>query len=545
MKANRVIVKAAKFARYKNGMAGMKITFPYNLETVNEVKQLEGRKYVPDAKPNVFWAAPLNIANVELLIKFRFQLCEEIQKFYGESKVKTEEIKPIAVKGIPHKLYPFQEKGVAFIEAKNGCALIGDEMGLGKTVQALAWLQLHPKKRPVIIVVPASLKLNWKKEANKWMPGTSVNVLQGTKPHKTKADVLIINYDILNGWEAYLKSLNPQVIIFDEIHYTKNNAAKRTKTAKRLAKGIPHVIGLSGTPIINRPVEIYNAIQMIDNSMFPNRWSFLHKYCGAKHNGFGWDFNGATNTAELHEKLTESLMIRRLKKDVLQDLPDKMYNYTPIELHNETEYRRAERDFISFVMQTKGQQAAERASGAQALVEIEVLKQLAVRGKMQHVIKWVEDFLESGEKLVLMATHKFVIDELMNHFANISVKIDGSVSTEQRQSAVEHFQNDNAIKLFIGNTKAAGVGLTLTAASNVAFVELPWSPSDVQQAEDRCHRIGQKKGVQVHFLLAADTIEEKIARLIDKKRNVVDAVLDGKDYQKESMLSELMAEYRE
>jgi SWI/SNF-related matrix-associated actin-dependent regulator 1 of chromatin subfamily A len=329
----------------------------------------------------------------------------------------------------------------------------------------------------------------------------------------------------------------------DEIHYIKNNGARRTKATKLLAKGIPHVIGLSGTPIVNRPIEAYNAIKMIDPDLFTNGWEYAHRYCGARNNGYGWDFSGATNTEELHQKLVESIMIRRKKVDVLTDLPEKLYSFVPIELDNEKEYKAAEDDFIEFVHKTKGAVAAERASNAATLAEIEGLKQLAVKGKMAECIDWIKDFIEVDGKLVVFATHKFVIDSLMEAFPNISVKIDGSVTGEERQQSVDKFQNDSNIRLFVGNIKAAGVGITLTAASNVAFIELPWTPGDLVQAEDRCHRIGQKSSVNIHYLLSSGTIEERIARLLDKKRKVLDAVLDGKETEQESLLSELMKEF--
>jgi SWI/SNF-related matrix-associated actin-dependent regulator 1 of chromatin subfamily A len=236
-------------------------------------------------------------------------------------------------------------------------------------------------------------------------------------------------------------------------------------------------------------------------------------------------------------------MIRRLKKDVLQDLPDKQYSFTPIEIDNEKEYENAERDFIAFVRATKGDKAATRASNAQALAEIEGLKQLAVKGKLKVVKTWIQDFLDDDGKLVVFAHHKFVIDSLMETFKEVAVKLDGSVSQTDRQKAIDDFQNVPSIRLFIGNIKAAGVGCTLTAASNVAFVELPWTPGDLSQAEDRCHRIGQKDSVNIHYLLSVGTIEEKIAHMLDTKRKVLASVHDGEEAVIESMLSELMNDY--
>jgi len=398
----------------------------------------------------------------------------------------------------------------------------------------------------VVIVVPASLKLNWEREARMWMSDPKVTIVKGTKPYPVNTEILVINYDILKNWAKYIiETYKPQVIIADEVHYAKNNKAARTKALKDIAKHTEHFIGLSGTPIVNRPVEFFNAIQMIDPSLFPNYWNFVKKYCDAKHNGYGWDFSGATNTTELHERLSTSIMIRRRKSEVLKELPDKIRTFVPVELTNRDEYATAERDFIKFVKIQKGVTAANKASAAEALAEIEGLKQLAIQGKMDQCIKWIEDFIESGEKLVVMATHRFVIDSLMDRFKDIAVKVDGSVSSEGRQTAVDRFQSDEDVKLFVGNIKAAGVGLTLTAASNVAFIELPWTPGDLVQAEDRCHRIGQKDTVNVYYLLAQETIEERIAGLLDDKRRVLDSVLDGERPAEGSLFSELMDKYVE
>jgi len=171
------------------------------------------------------------------------------------------------------------------------------------------------------------------------------------------------------------------------------------------------------------------------------------------------------------------------------------------------------------------------------------LKQLSVQGKLAESIDWISDFLENGEKLVVFAVHKFVIEALMQKFGKIAVKIDGSVSLSERNKAVEAFQGNDKIRLFVGNIKAAGVGLTLTASSNVVFLELPWTPGDLSQAEDRCHRIGQKDSVNIYFLLAPDTIEERLAHILDSKRKVLDAVLDGEITAQESLLTELIKGY--
>jgi len=535
-----VPIKVTSLAENKYGDRLIKISFPYNVTDLDLVRSLAGRRYNADDK---CWTVPVSTEAIESLKGWGFVIDPRLDVFLQKKKISVNDVAEIEVPGLRGQLFPFQKKGVAFIENRNGCALIADEMGTGKTVQALAYLQLHPELRPALIVVPASLKLNWKREAEYWMPDPKVEILSGTSMHKLTGEIIVINYDILADWLPTLKALESKVLIIDESHMIKSSKARRTKAVKQLAKGIPHRIGLSGTPIVNRPIEARNAINIIDSSLFPNGWDFVHRYCDAKQNRYGWDFSGASNTQELHEKLVNSIMIRRKKSDVLTDLPDKIRSFIPIELDNETDYSKAEADFVSFVRKTKGQAAADRASNAATLAEIEGLKQLAVTGKLKECINWITDFIEVDGKLVVFATHRFVIDALIEAFPGISVKIDGGVTGEDRQKAVDDFQNNSNIRLFVGNIQAAGVGITLTAASNVAFLELPWTPGALVQAEDRCHRIGQKCSVNIHYLLASGTIEEKIAALIDKKRRVLDAVLDGKETDQESLLTELMKEY--
>ncbi|MDD4353592.1 MAG: DEAD/DEAH box helicase [Candidatus Nanoarchaeia archaeon] len=536
-----MITKKASLETKLNGEKYLKITFPFTNLTLTQVRSLPDRTYHSYTEPK-FWSAPPDKQTIALLKQFGFEI--DLEEKAPEGRIKIGLLKPIEIPNTKKQLYPYQNLGVAFIEKKNGRALIADEMGLGKTAQALSWLHLHPEKRPVIIVVPASLKINWQRECEMWLKNPKVQILSGTNSNqKIIGDIFIINYDILFAWVDKLRGIIPKVIILDEIHMIKSGSTRRTKAVKKLCKNITHVIGLSGTPIVNRPIEIYNAVNIIQSDIIPNFLRFTERYCGRHFNGFGWDYNGATNTEELHDLLVSTIMIRRKKVEVLTELPDKTLSFVPMELDNLTEYTKAEKDFILWVKQTKGEEAAIRANSAAALAKIEGLKQLAVQGKLKQVISWITDFLETDEKLVLFATHKFVIDAIMQEFSTVAVKIDGSISQEGRQKAVDHFQNNNKIRLFVGNIQAAGVGISLTAASKVAFIELPWNSGSLAQASDRVHRIGQKENVMVYYLLANKTIEETIAEMLDNKLKVLDSVLDGKETDQSSLLTELMQRY--
>jgi len=534
-------MKTASLVANSKGEKRIKISFPYDTEEILKIRDIPGRTY---HKENHCWSAPLFVDTVNTLKDWNYSLCDKLQVFIQKVDEKTLAIQKIGIPGLKGTLYPFQNEGVIFLENHKGRALIADEMGLGKTIQALAYAQLHPELTPIIIVCPASLKLNWAKECKQWMEDPQIEILSGTKIHKTTKDIIIINYDILFAWVGQLRKIDAKIIILDEAHYTKTSNAKRTKATKMLAKTIPHIIALSGTPIVNKPIEIYNAVKMIDPELFPNRWHYYKYYCNAKHNGFGWDFNGASHTSELHDKLKKSLMIRRLKKDVLPDLPAKIRSFVPIEISNKYDYKEAETDFIKWIEKEKGLEAAEKAKNAEAFSKIENLKQLAVKGKMKQCINWIEDFLTSDQKLVVFATHKFVIEKLMETFPDIAVKIDGSVSSENRQKAVDDFQNKEEIKLFIGNIQAAGVGITLTASSNVVFIEFPWSPGLLNQAGDRCHRIGQKDAVNIYYLYAINTIDEKVIKMLHKKSITVDQVLNGEESDDTTTFQELINSFK-
>jgi len=429
-------------------------------------------------------------------------------------------------------LMMFQADGLQFMEATGGNCLIADQMGLGKTVEALAYLALHPEMRPAVIVCPASLKLNWQREAEAWLEtGDFVQIIEGGKKRSLYGQIVIINYDILNKWLPTLKEYNIQVVIYDESHSIKNSKAARSKAAAELASEVPHRILLTGTPVLNRPAELWNQLAIIDPGQYrSNRFFQWHKrYADAKQLHFGrktvWDFTGASNLEELAASL-KTIMIRRTKAEVLPELPEKRRQTILIPIDNRKEYDRADKEFLEWIANQKGAEAAELASNVEQLAKIEYLRQIAVRGKMKLATGWIANFLESGEKMVVFATHKETIDELMLVFGECAVKIDGSVSSEKRQEAVDAFQNDPAIKLFVGNIQAAGVGITLTAAADVAFLELGWTPALHEQAEDRCHRIGQKNAVNIYYLLAESTIDASIAAMLEGKRDVIDHITE-------------------
>lgn len=541
----------------------MIITSPYDPELVQKIKMLPDRRWNKDER---CWKARFCVESVSSLLSWNFAVHPRIRKRYERI---VAEVDFSAEVSLPLGLYKYQEDGVKFIEAKQGCVLLADEQGLGKTAQALAWLGIHPEKRPAIIVVPSSIKINWAREAQRWMQAPQIYVIQG-RPKTDSPDewkkhlaarsfvdegpVIIINYDVMADWIKVKRNKDgkvtgietqqlpdAEVLIMDEVQYIKNEKAQRTETCKVYSNKTPHVIGISGTPIVNAPVEFFPALSMIEPGVFPSFWSYAQKYCGPTHNGYGWDFKGASNTDELHELLTSTVMLRRLKKDVLSELPPKRRSVQILPLDNREEYQQSEEEF--------NKAAASRwniMKPAHALQRISHLKQLAARGKMAAAIEWIENYLESGKKLVVFGVHHATIDTLMEAFKGIAVKVDGRDSNEDRQRAVDMFQADDRIRLFVGNIQAAGVGLTLTAASDTAFVELGWTPAEHDQAEDRVHRIGQEAdSIMAYYLLAENTIEEDIATILDTKREVLDAALNGEKTAEVNMLHFLLDLRRE
>ena len=395
------------------------------------------------------------------------------------------------------------------------------------THQAMAYLELHPELRPAIIVVPASLKLNWNREIDRWMTQAKhVHIINGTKPYSLPtADLYIVNYDLLIAWLDTLLALKTPLLIADEVHMCKNTKTQRTKSLQKLAREIPRVIGLTGTPVTNRPAELWPLLNMVDRAAWPNFFPFAKRYCNAYHDGWSWHFDGASHLDELHAHI-KPYVVRRTKAQVLTELPAKQR--TPLVVELDFASRRAYQAAIGTARSHIAEARQNHvALGANHLALIEYAKQAAVAGKLPHAFNWIQDFLATDKKLVVFATHHSTVDSVIEHFGAQAVKLTGHENVQQRQSAVDRFQSDDTVRLFVGNIRAAGVGITLTAASNVLFLELDWTPGAHSQAEDRTHRIGQTDSVTSFYMLAANTIDEDIYTLLEAKRQIVDTVSDG------------------
>jgi SWI/SNF-related matrix-associated actin-dependent regulator 1 of chromatin subfamily A len=430
------------------------------------------------------------------------------------------------------KPFQYQLECLNAIDSFNGRSLVSCSMGLGKTAISLWWADRH-ETLPMVVVCPAALKWQWQAEVGKVL-GEHAYVCEGRKAeHFVDHNFVIINYEILGPWLKSLQKLKPELIVLDECQYIMNPTAQRTKNVRKLCKKKKYILALSGTPLLNRPIELFPTINLLYPIYFPSRFKFGMKYCAGKHNGFGYEFKGASKPKELHRILTNTCMIRKKKSEVLKDLPDKIRQVTPIELSSYTEYRKAERDFIGWLRE-KDEKAAERAMRATALTKIGHLLRLSAEHKVKSVIEWINEWLTStDEKMIVFATHRNMISALAENVKSNAVIVDGSIVGKKRQRAVDSFQSDASVRVLFGNIKAAGAGLNLTAASHVVFAELPWHPGAVLQAEDRAHRIGQKRCVNIHYLVAHHTIEEKRCSVITKKQRVLEAVLDGNQDENE------------
>jgi hypothetical protein len=469
----------------------------------------------------------------------------------------------LEVPGLGGELKPFQRAGVSYLLAQRR-AFLADEQGLGKTIEALATLEADGAY-PAVVVCPASLKLNWMRELQRWLPARSAQTLSGTGVRAKRssepttpqgdatseeaaragatippADITIVNYDILAARAPALAAMAPRALVLDESHYCKNAAAKRTQAVARLAATIPSdglVLALTGTPVMNRPPELISQLRILGR--------LADFGSGAQ---FGRRFRGADAHVRLHWHLRSRCFVRRLKADVLPQLPAKTRTVVPVELDNEAEYRLAETDVIAWLRSrpldlSELDAKVAAALRAERLVRLNALKKLAARGKLHAALAWIHDFCSSGERLVVFARHREIQRAVLERFPG-ALHILGEDSHAARDASLNAFQaTDNSNnQLIVCSIEVAGQGLTLTQASNVAFLELDWTPAKHDQAEDRCHRIGQQDAVNAWYLLAAGTIDETMATLLERKRAIIGAVTDGRDEEDEGIVDALARE---
>jgi SWI/SNF-related matrix-associated actin-dependent regulator 1 of chromatin subfamily A len=327
-------------------------------------------------------------------------------------------------------------------------------------------------------------------------------------------------------------------MIVYELHLIKNSSAKRTKAIKQLSKGISSILLLSGTPILNRPVEIFNSLQMIDPKTWDNWWSFVKRYCNAHQGRFGWDVSGATNIDELKQRIS-TYFLRRTKEEVLPDLPQKHFIDFPVEMPRENayQYQVLLNSFIKYLKEVKQKKGREimKTMRAEHLAKLNELRQLTSISKIEPAKELIQNIINNDEKVLIFSNYKNSLYALYEEFKKNAVIITGDISNQDREKAIENFQNDPNTKIFLGGIKSAGVGITLTSGNNVVFIDHSWVPADHSQAIDRVHRIGQKANqVTIYQLYCDGTIDEKMKKILEEKQNIFDKIFENNTQKEES-----------
>ena len=538
------------------------VKIPYNDSALRVKVKGFGAKWNKDAKS---WVIPMSkIALVQEAIEDDCPvLCENISAIpevhtYTTKKAERVAISDVATLGdddkrvkemearlsevFPpgHKLYPFQYVGVRFAELAGGRALIGDDMGLGKTMQSLGYVALHPEHHPALIVCPAIVKYNWLNETQKWLGSTYTSgvIDKGSSP-VPDTDIVVINYDIMNKKKDELLERGFKTIVCDESHHLKNHKAARTKATLDVAEQCESVLFLSGTPVTNRPKELWTTLTTLRPTEWRGKWyDFTERYCDPheKHVGGGRyirDTSGSSNEKELHGVLRD-LMIRRLKKEVMKELPDKVRDYVQVNV-SDAELRKYKR-----LSETLWLEAQSGKPGA-VLNMLTELRHECGRMKTKFAAKYVTDYVEqTGGPVVVFAHHKDVLREIHDIVREMKKEdggrfrlrvIIGETPANKRTEIVEHFQ-EGRVDVLLASTTAANTGITLTRADTVFFVERDWTPAVEEQAEDRVNRIGQDSGtVWAKYLTLRGTIDETFNEVVEGKRAVIKAFLDGGDKQ--------------
>jgi len=436
-----------------------------------------------------------------------------------------------SIKGLKKEIYPYQKVGVEFLVASGGKAIIADPPGLGKSAQALAYIKYMGFKRS-LVVCPASVKFSWENEVKKWTSLSCVLIDSKTDLSKIDSDtnIWIINYDILKKHYAQLSKIRFDCIVGDEVQLIKSPQAIRTKAFRQISRDVGSIVLLSGTPLLSRPSELFSLLNIVDQKTWNNWYDFARRYCAMKQTRWGMDTSGASNTEELHARIRR-YFIRRDKTEVLKELPPKTFINVPVQLDKDTrkKYDSAANDLAVYLRQN-GVQSGEIAKtmAAEKLAQLNVLRQLSSAGKVDTAIELIESVLEAGEKVLVFCSFNAPLNRLQEHFGNKAVMINGKTPVEDRGEIVRVFQDDKTVPIFLGGIKSAGVGITLTAASNVMFLDYSWNPADHQQAQDRVHRPGQvASSVNIYQLEAIDTIDEDLKNILERKQGIFDQVIDG------------------
>jgi SWI/SNF-related matrix-associated actin-dependent regulator 1 of chromatin subfamily A len=430
---------------------------------------------------------------------------------------------------ISEGLFAHQVEGVAFLLARRR-SILADDMGLGKTRQSIVALRHAAPEGPYLVICPASVKLNWQREIRQVIPDAACTILDGKEsgtPVGPTNGWFILNYDILGKRIDWLTGVPWTGIIFDEAHYLKNHKSQRSAHARRLAlegDGDPVVHALTGTPLTNRPRDLFPLLQLVRHPLGRSFLSFAKRYCAASQSDYGWVTDGASNLEELALQL-HGIMIRRRKDEVL-DLPPKLRSWLGVEVEDGTANAEM-REVMESLLLARSGVANQDSSRIRLLAKLTKAREKLAAAKAKATTELLEGIIEQGGKAIVFSCYDRPVKALAKHFEGRCVLLTGATPASKRQELVDRFQNDDTVSVFVANIVAGGVGLNLTAARHVVFNDLDWVPTNHWQAEDRAYRIGQTGTVNVHYLVAKGTIDEFVRSVLEVKSALVEAVVDG------------------
>lgn len=521
------------------------VEFDFHPVLAREIKAVEGAKYIPSLKT---WNVPRkSLPGLHHFAECAKQYCDvDWQKRAIESEM------PDLL--IPHQLLleprNYQGKGIArglvlkrFINA--------DEPGLGKTLQSIATVNIA-QSFPCLVICPSSLKINWEREWSKFTDKKAMVLTDDTRdnwPYYANNglyQVFIVNYESLKKYFVLHEKKSERFslkdvtfkenidlfnsVIIDEIHRCKSASTQQSNYCKGIAQGKEYVIGLTGTPIVNKPKDLVPQLSIINRlEDFGGSINFGKQFCAGP--------TEASNLKVLSAMLYEKCMFRREKKTVLKELPDKVRQLITIDISNRQEYQLAENNLKEYLKKYKEStdKNIKNAMRSAAMVKLTLLRQITAKGKVKEAIDYIRDFQQSGKKIIVFCSLHIVVDQLKHAFPT-SVSVTGRENQEQKQRAVDSFQRNDKTNIIICSIKAAGVGLTLTSSSDVLFIEFPWTDADCCQCEDRAHRLGQKDSVTGRYLSGKNTIDEKVYQIIQTKKGIASAIMGDSEAIPESTI---------
>ena len=538
-----------------------RVAFQYHPLLVKCIKRIPSARYMSDGK--CWEVATRDAQYLRLMGKWAQdkRLVAQVRWLKDDEPVISYEPLPMPTLSVPHNMliepYEYQKEGIAYALEKKRC-IMGDEMGLGKTAQAIGTMTASGAF-PALVICPASLKLNWQREFKKFGGVNAIilddsnrniwqNILRMKRPDgKPFAQVVITNYESLKKF--FVRRLNRQErftlksidfderirlfrsVIIDESHKCKSNKTQQSKFVQGIAQGKEYILELTGTPVVNNNMDLIQQLNIMGRmEEFGGFTKFVGRYCAG--------MNKSSHLKELNYRLRQSCFFRRQKKDVLTQLPDKTRSYLVTDISNRREYNDAERDILKYLKDytnADNEKILKALRGA-IMVKMGILKQVSARGKIDSAVDIIHNTIDGGEKLIVFCFLKEVVAALKSEFPE-AVTVTGDDNDKQKQRAVDQFQENAACKLIILNYRSGGTGLTLTAASNVLFVEFPYTASDCEQAEDRAHRNGQKNAVNCIYLLGSGTIDEYLYNLIQTKREIAHAVTGTEDDVHEQIIN--------